>query len=82
MSTRERSLSDGRFLVACAFGLAHWYQGRLGMLTTGAAGAVLTQLYLTTGSLLLPMVLHVLIDLRLLLDRPAPAPSAVFADAR
>ena len=64
------------------FGLAHWYQGRLGVLATGAVGAVLTQLYLTTGSLLLPMVLHVLIDLRLLLDRPAPAPSTALADAR
>jgi len=69
-------------VAAVLFGLAHWYQGRLGVLTTGAMGAVLTQLYLTTGSLLLPMVLHVLIDLRLLLDRSAPAPSAVFADAR
>jgi len=27
-------------------------------------------------------VLHVLIDLRLLLDRPAPAASTVLADAR
>ena len=69
-------------VAAVLFGLAHWYQGRLGMLATGALGAVLTQLYLTTGSLLLPMVLHVLIDLRLLLDRPAPAPSTVLADAR
>ncbi|KQT01364.1 CPBP family intramembrane glutamic endopeptidase [Cellulomonas sp. Leaf395] len=69
-------------VAAVLFGIAHWYQGRLGMLTTGAVGAVLTQLYLTTGSLLLPMVVHVLIDLRLLLDRPAPARAPALADAR
>ena len=64
------------------FGLAHWYQGRLGMLATGVLGAVLTQLYLTTGSLLLPMVLHVLIDLRLLLDRPHRPRRPCSPDAR
>ena len=64
------------------FGLAHWYQGRLGVLATGAVGAFLTQLYLTTGSLLLPMLLHVLIDLRLALSRPAPSEVPVDVDAR
>ena len=69
-------------VVAVLFGLAHWYQGRLGMLTTGALGAVFTQLYLSTGSLLLPMLVHVLIDLRPLLDRPEPAEAHTLADAR
>jgi membrane protease YdiL (CAAX protease family) len=63
-------------VAAVLFGLAHWYQGWLGVLTTGVVGAAFTQLYLSTGSLLLPMVLHVLVDLRLLLVRPAPAPAA------
>ncbi|MFS0699864.1 CPBP family glutamic-type intramembrane protease [Cellulomonas sp. 179-A 4D5 NHS] len=64
-------------LVAAAvlFGVAHWYQGPLGMLATGAIGFVLGGLYLSTGSLLLPMVLHTLVDLRPLL-LPAPRPTA------
>ena len=69
-------------IAAVLFGLAHWYQGRLGVLATGAFGAVLTQLYLTTGSLLLPMLLHVLIDLRLALIRPAPSEAPIDVDAR
>jgi membrane protease YdiL (CAAX protease family) len=53
------------------------------VVTTGALGAVLTQLYLATGSLLLPMVLHVLIDLQsLLVRRPAPTAAPLLADAR
>jgi len=78
-------LPDGAVVAIAAvlFGLAHWYQGRLGVLATGALGAVLTQLYLATGSLLLPMVLHVLIDLQsLLVRRPAPTAAPVLADAR
>ncbi|WP_258723816.1 CPBP family intramembrane glutamic endopeptidase [Cellulomonas sp. NS3] len=64
-------------LVAAAvlFGVAHWYQGPLGMLATGAIGFVLGGLYLSTGSLLVPMVLHTLVDLRPLL-LPAPRPIA------
>lgn len=62
-------------LAAALFGAAHWYQGRAGMLATGVTGAVLTMVYLGTGSLLVPMILHTLIDLRaLLLPAPATAP--------
>ncbi len=64
-------------LAAVLFGLAHVYQGWAGVLATGVLGAVFAQLYLATGSLLIPMLLHVLIDLRVLLlvrpGRPAPA---------
>lgn len=58
-------------LVAAAvlFGAAHWYQGPVGMLATGVVGGALGGLYLSTGSLLVPMVLHVLVDLRPLLLR-------------
>ncbi|MBO3084818.1 CPBP family intramembrane glutamic endopeptidase [Cellulomonas fengjieae] len=63
-------------VAALLFGFAHWYQGWLGMVLTGALGAAFTQLYLVTGSILLLMVLHVLIDLRPLLVRPAPAARA------
>lgn len=58
--------------AAAAFGLAHSYQRLSGMLLTGLAGALFCLLYLQTGSLLLPMLLHVLIDLRIAI-LPAPA---------
>ncbi len=62
--------ADPRVVVVVAavlFGLAHAYQGPTGMLATTIVGGALTGLYLSTGSLLLPMVLHVLLDLRVLL---------------
>jgi uncharacterized protein len=63
-------------VAALAFGVAHAYQGVAGVLTTGVLGAVLAGLYLDTGSLLLPVLLHVVIDLRFLLV-PASALPAV-----
>lgn len=50
-------------LIAVAFGVAHFYQGAAGVLKTGLAGAFLGALYLLTGSLLVPVVVHALIDL-------------------
>ncbi|MGY1711389.1 CPBP family intramembrane glutamic endopeptidase [Geodermatophilus sp. SYSU D00758] len=52
---------------AVAFGLAHAYQGVAGVVATGILGGVFAWLYVDTGSLLLPVVLHVLVDLRFLL---------------
>ncbi|HET8898574.1 MAG TPA: CPBP family intramembrane glutamic endopeptidase [Rhodanobacteraceae bacterium] len=49
------------------FGWAHWYQGWSGVLVTGILGAVFTGLYAVTGSLLIPIILHALVDLRGLL---------------
>ena len=63
-------------IAAVAFGLAHAYQGRSGILTTGLLGGVMAALYLQTGSLLLPVLLHAAIDLRFLLV-PARALPAV-----
>jgi len=64
-------------LAAVLFGAAHLYQGWTGMLATGVAGAALAGLYLGTGSLVVPMALHVLIDLRvLLLARRSPVRDA------
>jgi membrane protease YdiL (CAAX protease family) len=62
-------------LGAAAFGLAHAYQGVAGIVTTGILGGVLAALYLDTGSLLLPVLLHAAIDLRFLLvpSRVLPA---------
>jgi membrane protease YdiL (CAAX protease family) len=54
-------------VAAVAFGLAHAYQGRVGILSTGLLGGVMAAVYLQTGSLLLPVLLHAVIDLRFLL---------------
>jgi len=57
------------------FGLGHAYQGVLGMVGAGLLGYVLAQLYATTGSLWMPIVAHVLLDLRVLLLVPrSPRP--------
>lgn len=70
-----------------AFGLAHAYQGPLGVGLTGLAGYAFGVLYAATGSLLLPVVVHALLDLRVLLvlpvpSRPAPALTSAFVAAR
>jgi membrane protease YdiL (CAAX protease family) len=65
-------------ILALAFGWAHVYQGLSGVLATAVLGALLAWLYLRTGSLLLPMLLHVLIDLRALL---VPAGAGAVAGA-
>lgn len=65
-------------VAAVAFGLAHAYQGTAGVATTGVLGGMLAALYLQTGSLLLPVLLHALVDLRFLLV-PASALPAVRA---
>ena len=54
-------------IAALAFGLAHAYQGLAGIVSTGVLGGVMAGLYLGTGSLLLPVVLHAVVDLRFLL---------------
>lgn len=59
-------------LSLAVFTLAHLYQGPKSMLGVGLIGLVLTYLYLSSGSLLLPILVHVLIDLRALLLTPRP----------
>ena len=46
------------------FGLLHLYQGPLGILFSAVLGAVFVLLYLVSGSILVPIVLHALVDLR------------------
>lgn len=58
-------------LAAAAFGWAHFYQGFTGMLATGALGGILALLLWVSGSLLLPMLLHALLDLPPALKRAA-----------
>jgi membrane protease YdiL (CAAX protease family) len=57
------------------FGLVHLYQGWPGALLATALGLMMALLYVPTGSLLLPIALHVLIDLRGLVITPVAAPS-------
>lgn len=54
-------------LALAIFTFAHLYQGPKNMLLVALIGFVLTYLYLSTGSLFLPILVHVLIDLRALL---------------
>ncbi|MGY1985872.1 CPBP family intramembrane glutamic endopeptidase [Blastococcus sp. SYSU DS0669] len=64
-------------VAAVAFGLAHAYQGRAGIVLTGVLGGVMALLYLDTGSLLLPVLLHAVIDLRFLLVPASALPASV-----
>lgn len=57
------------FLTSLVFGLAHIYQGVAGILATAVLGFVFSMAYIISGTLLLPIVLHALIDLNLLLRR-------------
>jgi uncharacterized protein len=51
-------------LAAIAFGAAHAYQGTAGVAATAVLGALMGIIYLATGSLVVVMVLHALIDAR------------------
>jgi membrane protease YdiL (CAAX protease family) len=53
-------------LTGVAFGLAHLYQGRLGVTLTGLLGAYFAWITVATGSLIPAMALHALLDLRIL----------------
>ena len=58
-------------MIACLlFGLGHRYQGWRGVLQTCCFGAVMSGLFVATGSLLLPIVVHVLVNLRIALLPP------------
>lgn len=68
-------LGPAMLVSAALFGLAHSYQGLGGVLLTGLAGYWLAGLFVLTGSLLLPILVHALVDLRLLLVLPRQARS-------
>lgn len=68
------SLAWAVAVAAAIFGLQHLYQGVAGVAQTTAMGVVFCVIFLMTGNLLVPMLLHTVIDLRvLLLLEPAPA---------
>jgi membrane protease YdiL (CAAX protease family) len=49
-------------LSAVLFGFAHLYQGPKGVLQTGVVGLVLALVYVVSGALWAPMLLHALVD--------------------
>jgi membrane protease YdiL (CAAX protease family) len=62
------SLWPGRLAIAAAaaaliFGVGHAYQGVRGIVNTAIAGGIAMAVYLLTGSLLAPMLLHATLDL-------------------
>ncbi|WP_114241168.1 CPBP family intramembrane glutamic endopeptidase [Dyella sp. C9] len=73
-------LTAAWLLSSIAFGVAHLYQGRHGMVSTGIAGLAFGLMALLTGSLWLPMLVHSLIDLQVLViyhpARDAPEEAA------
>ena len=48
---------------AVLFGIGHSYQGTRGILLTAAVGAFMGAIYLVTGSIVAPMVIHALMDI-------------------
>jgi len=66
-------LAAAVIIAALIFGSAHLYQGISGVISTAILGLLFSAIFLMTGTLLVPMVLHALIDLRILLIlRPQP----------
>ncbi|HET9252513.1 MAG TPA: CPBP family intramembrane glutamic endopeptidase, partial [Candidatus Eisenbacteria bacterium] len=48
---------------AVAFGVAHAYQGPMGVLKTGVVGLIMGTLYLLSGSIWGPMLVHAVVDI-------------------
>jgi len=69
------TLATGNALLAFAasalvFGAVHFYQGWAGIVGTTLGGALFTGLYLATGSIWVPVLLHSLMNLNTLWLRP------------
>lgn len=63
---------------ALLFGIVHFYQGWRGIVSTGAAGLLLAGLYVASGNLLLPVVAHIIANMRvLLIFQPEKARAAI-----
>ncbi|HET7250254.1 MAG TPA: CPBP family intramembrane glutamic endopeptidase [Gemmatimonadales bacterium] len=62
--------------AALGFGFAHAYQGPAGVVLATLAGILFCALYVMSGSLLLPILLHVAVDARFAV-LPAPSGSAL-----
>lgn len=64
------SAAIGLVGAAVLFGLIHAYQGWKGVIATMIVGGVLTLIYLRSGSIVQPIVLHALMDVVALIARP------------
>jgi len=63
IGTSDVSLAVNLVLTSILFGLAHWYQGRSGALSTGIIGALLGILFIASGfNIWLPILTHGVID--------------------
>jgi membrane protease YdiL (CAAX protease family) len=63
IGTSQLALAVNLMLSSVLFGLAHWYQGKSGALSTGIIGALLGMLFITSGfNLWLPILTHGFID--------------------
>ena len=68
----QLSLTLALLVSSLIFGFQHLYQGAQGVIVSAILGALFGLLFLLSGSLLLPMLLHAALDLRLLVIlRPA-----------
>jgi uncharacterized protein len=70
------TLTLALLLSSLLFGALHLYQGISGGVQTGVIGLVMGILFILTGHLLVPIVVHALLDLRVLLMLPVPAAEA------
>lgn len=64
-------------LSVALFSVAHLYQGWWGLVSAGASGTLFTVLYLGTGSIWVPILVHVALNLRSLAFPPAEVREAV-----
>ena len=58
------TLAGAAAVSSVVFGLGHAYQGWRGVVKTGAVGLILGAIYIGTGSLLWPAILHATIDIQ------------------
>ncbi len=61
-------------VTSLVFGMGHIYQGWKGVVSVGLSGLILAGLYLLSGNLLLPIVVHALGDLRAIAMAQPQAP--------
>ncbi len=73
----QLNIAERVLLSSLVFGFAHIYQGWKPAIGTGLLGLILAGFYVATGSLLLPIVVHAVVDYRVLLIFPPSPPPAI-----
>lgn len=66
----QSNIAEKAVVSALLFGIVHFYQGWRGIASTGAAGLLLAGFYVAGGNLLLPVVAHIIANMRVLLIFP------------